>query len=597
MRGRGYRTELGVWALCLLASKVAVAREPVPAHGTPTMVGAVDAGDRGGDDEERAAAVELFQRGMALLHAGDLERAAELLLSSRSRFPSKGNTLNAAIVLDRLGRFDEALGLYEETIAVHRARLDAEEQIALPGVIDELRRKLAALDVTSNVPSAVALVDGRERGRLPLSSSIPVLPGEHVVRVVLPGYETFETRIVIGARERRALHASLAPLMTAGGIRVEDTLAGSQLTVDGAEVGVCPWEGLLAPGDHVVWSRRDNLGSEPTRAVVVAGQTALIRLHAAPLGEPTEIAVEPRSARIRLSSGALLGTGTWRGFLPVGSHTVEAEDLGYRPRRVTFTVVPERANAPINLALSVDPNHPRWAKPGGAFFMSAWVSGVGGASLGSSAEGRCPEACAKEALALGMDLGMRAGFELSSHFSLAGELGFLSVARDVTRTHLESENRRATYELDDRIHLSGLRIGVAGGHRARLGKRWDLETHLSTGVWLVSATDDLDDQAERAGSAVFSSPIYVNPSIGVAFEVGRARIGVSVGGLWVLGPGLCVAGGCAPEYAPSVVRVSNAACTTPGSAACSTDRAVLGRERPYGSIELLATGLYGAIPF
>src|SRR5262249_9943502 len=69
---------------------------------------------RSAPEEAHAEAKELFNRGLRLLDAGDLSRALEYFLRSRALSPGKGNTANAAYCLDRLGRFDEALELYEE---------------------------------------------------------------------------------------------------------------------------------------------------------------------------------------------------------------------------------------------------------------------------------------------------------------------------------------------------------------------------------------------------------------------------------------------------------------------------------------------------
>jgi tetratricopeptide (TPR) repeat protein len=72
-------------------------------------------------------AKELFRRGVTLLTAGDTERALESFLGSRALVPSGKNTANAAICLERLGRYDEALEMYEEVLARFSKDLDDED--------------------------------------------------------------------------------------------------------------------------------------------------------------------------------------------------------------------------------------------------------------------------------------------------------------------------------------------------------------------------------------------------------------------------------------------------------------------------------------
>src|SRR5437899_1731317 len=96
-------------------------------------------------------AKELFRRGVALLGAGDTERALDYFLRSRERLPSSKNTVNAAICLERLGREDEALEMYEEVLTRFSADLDTEDRQSLEPIMTALRKRIGYLQLSSNV--------------------------------------------------------------------------------------------------------------------------------------------------------------------------------------------------------------------------------------------------------------------------------------------------------------------------------------------------------------------------------------------------------------------------------------------------------------
>lgn len=156
-------------------------------------------------------AKELFRQGVTLLDAGDTERALEHFLRSRELVPSGKNTVNAAICLELLGRYDEALELYEE-VGVRFARdLEEQDRTNLAPVMQSLRTRIGYLDLSANVEGLVTIA-GRPRGRLPLRTALRVLPGSPMLRITQEGYRAFETELVIHAGETQRLDARLEPL-------------------------------------------------------------------------------------------------------------------------------------------------------------------------------------------------------------------------------------------------------------------------------------------------------------------------------------------------------------------------------------------------
>ena len=245
-------------------------QQPAPA--------ASSAGAPGPLDPKRDEARALLRKGKALHDAGEIEKALDFFLRSKAAFPAAANTLDVALCLRELGRFDESLEQYEEAVASFGAAFDENDRAHVPATMAELREKLGAVRVSANTTGSLVIA-GRDRGLLPRATAVRMLPGTHTLRVMKDGYKTYETRIVVRVGETVVVDAQLEPLAASGGLRIEDaTLEGADVLVDGIRVGKAPWEGTLAPGPHVVLTRLANDGSAPTLATVLQGQTALVRL-------------------------------------------------------------------------------------------------------------------------------------------------------------------------------------------------------------------------------------------------------------------------------------------------------------------------------
>ena len=103
---------------------------------------------------------------------------------------------------------------------------------------------------------------------------------------------------------------------------------------------------------------------------IVEGQRTEVTPTLAPLGGRIEVVTEPLTARL-LVDGIAVGTGRWRGRLPVGGQSVEAEEEGYRRVARELDVGIDDEAQRITLTLERIEDHPRWATidsaGGGAF--------------------------------------------------------------------------------------------------------------------------------------------------------------------------------------------------------------------------------------
>jgi hypothetical protein len=547
-------------------------------------------------EESLLRAKSLFRQGVAVYEAGDVARAVDYFRRSREEYPSARNTVNEALCLDKLGRYDEALELYEQAIARHAAEMDEEDRTATAAAMTALRAKVGELEIASNVKGDV-LVGSRPRGRLPFSTPLRVLPGRHVVRVIQSGYMPFEAVVEVVAAQSRVLDAKLSPLEAAGGLRVEDTSeSGVVVLVDGAEMGAAPWEGMLAPGVHVVQARGEGRVSMPARVMVVQGQTVLSRLRSEPVAAQVTIRAVPATAEIVLE-GVPLGKGSWEGALPAGDHRVRVHEEGYFSGERTLALGAASEDQEVEVRLRMDPEHPRWPRPPkGKLWVSPWLGGALGPALQSGAEQGCPSSCPKSPPVWGFVAGLRMGYELPFPLSFELTAGFLSVQRRITREASSTFPAGASeatvrYELDDIIRLRGPLFGGGASYGFGPYEGVSLRTRLTVGLVLASSYDVIEGEAtangtrqdvnvDGSGGAVTSRPVFVMPEIGAETKVGGWNLGGALGVMFLPKEG--------PDSAHESLSVSREGCDldNPGNVACAPAYGGVAGERAYGPLFL-----------
>lgn len=544
----------GALGLMIAAAPEAFAQPAPPSpSGSSSSVVPAASSSVPASDPRKDEARELLRRGLALYRAGSPQKALDQFLASRKLYPANSNTINAANCLRDLGAIDEALEMYEEAVASFSSTFDDDDRRTVPAIIAELRASLGSLFVSANT-TGVVTIDGKPRGALPLTSPLRLKPGPHTVRVMKDGYKSFSKEVTIKVGVTENLDAKLDPLEAAGGLRIEDAAQpGSELFVDGVLVGVAPWEGTLQPGPHVLWSRKGDTGSAPSLATVLQGQTALIRLKSTRLAPSRTISVSPDSADLKLGD-VPLGKGRWIGALPPGKYIVEAAEEGYFTESRVIEVI-ESDDASLAITLRVDENHPRWPKrPSGKLSLGAMMMyGVGTGFHGDVSRHCNGGSC--DPIAHGPIAGINVGYEFGFRLGLELAGGFMSLSssasRKVNRDASVGTNQGVRYDLDDLLRLKGYWIGLGASYRVPFYGRWSLRPRMLGGVVVAKSSDTLrGDVVTRSGSArvsaengsveTASTPVFVQPEIGVMASFGDWRVAGSIG-LWIMlskGPAL-----------------------------------------------------------
>jgi hypothetical protein len=140
-----------------------------------------------------------------------------------------------------------------------------------------LPRQNGSIAVTSVPNGASVTLDGQYEGTTPVI--IPdVLPGNHAISLMYPGYTSLNQSISIGSSQTTAVNANLVvsmePAVGSGSLTVITDPAGAQVLVDGDVKGVSPATipGLSA-GSHTLLMRMEDYYDLSTTVNVTAGQT------------------------------------------------------------------------------------------------------------------------------------------------------------------------------------------------------------------------------------------------------------------------------------------------------------------------------------
>lgn len=445
-------------------------------------------------------AIAHFRKGNELFKQQAWAAALAELLESRRLHPTKNATANAAYCLRKLGRYDEALDLYEALLRDFKdvpADLKDEAQRA----ILELRGLVGTIEIGESEPGAAISIDGQARGEHPSIGPLRVAAGSHTVRLYKAGFEPFETRVEVAGRKTVQLDAKLAPLVASGRLKViEQSGAALDVLVDGSLVGKTPWEGRVPVGEHVVLLRGDGaLGTQPASVAVELDRTVPLTLAAEELASVLRIEPVPASARLAIDSVAV-GRGIWEGRLRAGEHKVEIAEPGFLTVTLAITLARGKRER-TQVALERDESSPFWRKPERAarFVVDLAVSSPL-VPFGGAISGNCVEPCSLS-IGIGSHGVLRGGYELGRGFGF-GVLGGWLTARQIVRGRavtLAEEGGPSTISrtVDDTLKLEGLLVGGWIGYR--LGTSFPIHVHLNAGA-LLGALSDARGSSVTAGS-------------------------------------------------------------------------------------------------
>lgn len=459
------------------------------ASASPAAPASAPSADKPVDPNAKAEAQAKFEKGLKLFEDGAFQLALLEFQASREKFPTRAATRNAALVLRRLERFDEALEMWE-TLEREFPNMPPAELAQSAQEKKELVALMGFLSFEVSEADASVFVDGREVGRSPLSSALRVGGGRHQIRVYKEAFAPFEKPVDVAAGAAVKVLAKLTPLQRGGRLRVtEQGGAKVKVFVDGVQTGVTPWEGLVAEGKHTVTLQGEgDVGSAPTPVNVPLNQATNLSIVAEPL--PCTLKVQPTPANARVAiNGVEVGVGGWEGRLRCGGHAVELAADGFLPITRGISVLKGSPGVLVE-SLERDPNSELWkAKNPPRITLEARTGLLLGPSIGGDIVGACGDGCSKSA-SLGMLASFNVGYQLGNGLGFAADLGFLYEGQSV-------DGRKAKVEpvglpvqegrASDAIKLYGLTLGAALTYER--GEKVVWGGRLGTGIALSGFSD------------------------------------------------------------------------------------------------------------
>ncbi|WP_437631115.1 PEGA domain-containing protein [Sorangium sp. So ce854] len=357
------RTLIG-WVLALWLIHSGARAEPLEPSGKAVKA------DVSRDEAEARAQ---FRVGVAHFDKQEYREALEAFRSSLWLKRNRNTMGNIASCLKQLGQYDDALEQYEEMRREY-PNLPAKIDAIVAADMAELLGLVGTLTVTGDAPAgALLFIDDRVRGKLPLEKPLRVSAGSRAVRVEKEGFAPLRTTVEVKAGKESV--AELVAMSRKGRLVVSEKHNWVlRVELDGKDVGVTPWQGLVDAGQHKV-RLHGFMGVEALAACEAPGvsveegarvasgfEVALVKLY-----EETRVVLgaEEQDASLRVEStpgGAtvridarVVGTAPWEGRLPLGEHVIEVSANGFFSAKQSV-VLERRKERELSVSLERQPD-------------------------------------------------------------------------------------------------------------------------------------------------------------------------------------------------------------------------------------------------
>ncbi len=460
----------------------------------------------------RDAAKQQFERGVGLMDKRDFEAALSAFQASLAQFKTKAATENAAECLRELGRLDESVAMFDRLLSDFP---DAPAE--LRARVETARKSILAASGTLRVDGgeegATLSVDGRTRGTLPLVAPVRLPTGAHTIRVHLEGYVPLVQTIDIVSGREASVKPKLEVLARAGRLRVKEK-SGKQanLLIDGVAVGVTPWEGALAPGDHAVWlATLGTEGSAPKRAKVLIGQRTETVLELVDLEATLAVRVTPLEANVYID-GAPVGSGGWDGRLPRGSTELTVSSPGYVTNTRVVELGPGKASKVV-IDLAAEPPAPTPPPPP---LKPHWEVGFAGSI--PLAPGMAAPSCADPCSAtvpIGAHAEAQAGYRFEPGVGVGIAVGYLHIVESVEARPISLEPAGKPDQIaraTDDLTLRGATLHAAVS--LRLGNPWFVHMSAAGGAFVGVLRDERSlASVDSTGAAFRQGPYFSSGSV------------------------------------------------------------------------------------
>lgn len=154
------------------------------------------------------AARRHYDEGQALFRAGAYEAALAEFRAANNIAPHPITIKSQAECLERLGRYEEAISMFEEYL---RAAPNASDAAQVRARINSHRSRGGRLRVYSTPPGAAVTLDGQRLGGV-TPIELNVTPGRHAVALEMQGYQMGLEEFDVGQGGAHTVNVALVPV-------------------------------------------------------------------------------------------------------------------------------------------------------------------------------------------------------------------------------------------------------------------------------------------------------------------------------------------------------------------------------------------------
>lgn len=207
------------------------------------------------------------------------------------------------------------------------------------------------LQVDSEPPGAVLVVDGKEKGRTPFVGPIPA--GHHTAVVRMEGRREVGTDFLMPKSNDLSFRLDLPPAGELHGphATVTSNPPGAALFIDGKEMGPTPWSGGVLPGVHKLLVTLPGYSKEERKVELYGDRDADVAIALARLPGPARVQVEtdPAGASVVID-GKPAGDTPFTAEISAGEHQLQVAKDGYRSVAQDMSL---EANQQLSLKLAL----------------------------------------------------------------------------------------------------------------------------------------------------------------------------------------------------------------------------------------------------
>lgn len=305
--------------IVVLGAQNARAAPPATGGTVPPSASTPAGGDAAGEE-----ASNHFKRGLGLFDEGDYTLALVEFERAYQLAPNYRALYNIALVDIQLGRYADAARTFEAYLRDGGDAIAPVRRTEVANTLAGLKLRTATVDISTNVPGAEVILDGKPLDASRLHGPMVIDAGEHSLRATAPGFQALNRTVTLAGADRATVRLDLVAL----------ALSHSETP---ARVRSPFWPGIIATGAL-------GAGAIVSGVIVLEGRSHLSQLQ----NEPGSDAAQRESTANRVNTAALTadvltglavvagGVSLYLSFAV--DHAAKSPSIAISPQRVVLSV-------------------------------------------------------------------------------------------------------------------------------------------------------------------------------------------------------------------------------------------------------------------